>query len=79
MNDGSTWLQNPSFQKTKVVVSSLKVVHDCTDRGIALASSFNTSLTKSEEEKQNSLRVIEPHRKEFPDAKKLTVLKISQI
>jgi len=79
MNDASTWLQNPSFQKAKAVVSSLKVVNDCAERGIALASSFNSSLTKSEEEKQYLLQIVAQHRKEFPDAKKSTVLNSLQI
>ena len=79
MNDASTWLQNPSFQKAKEVVSSLKVVNDCAERGIALASSFNSSLTKSEEEKQYLLQIVAQHRKEFPDAKKSTVLNSLQI
>src|ERR1043165_10289674 len=39
--DASTWQQTPSFQKATAVVSSLKVVNDCAERGIALASSFN--------------------------------------
>src|SRR5277367_5269363 len=79
VNDASTWLQNPSFQNVRKVVSSLTVINDCAERGIALASSFNSSLTKSEEEKQYLLQVVEQHRKEFPDTKKLTVLKSSQI
>jgi hypothetical protein len=79
MTDASTWQQTPSFQKATAVVSSLKVVNDCAERGIALASSFNSSLTKSEEEKQYLLQIVEQHRKEFPDAKKSTVLKRSQL
>jgi len=59
--------------------SSLKVVNDCDERGIALTSSFNSSLTKSEEAKQYLLQIVAQHRKEFPDAKKSTVLNSLQI
>src|SRR5271170_346220 len=79
VNDASTWLQNPSFQNARKVVSSLTVINDCAERGIELASSFNSSLTKSEQEKQCLLQVVGQHRKEFPDTKKLTVLKSFQI
>src|SRR6218665_445928 len=55
------------------MVSSLKVVNDCVEWGIALASCFNSSLTISEEDKQYLLQIVERHRKEFPDSNKSTV------
>jgi len=57
------------------VVSSLKVVNDCAEWGIALASCFNSSLTISEEDKQYLLQIVE--RQKFTDANKSTVLKSS--
>src|SRR5277367_1066112 len=71
VNDASTWPQNESFQNVRKVVSSLTVINDCAERRIALASSFNSSLTKSEEEKQYLLQVVEQHRKEFADTQKI--------
>jgi len=59
------------------VVSSLKRVNDCAERGIALESCFNSSPTISEEVKQYLLQIVERHRKEFPDANKSTLLKNS--
>ena len=56
----------------------MKVMNDCTNRGIDLASCFNSSLTKSED-KQYLLQIVECHFKEFPDSEKLTVLKSSKI
>ena len=78
LNDASTWSQNQSFQEAQMVVAALNVVNDCAERGIALASSFNSSITKSEEEKQYLLQIVEKHHKTFPGAKKSTLLKINE-
>lgn len=49
---------------------ALKAVNDCAERAIALATTFNQSLTTDEKEKQFLLQVVEDHRKRFPDPKK---------
>ncbi|KAK0061606.1 hypothetical protein Bpfe_008988 [Biomphalaria pfeifferi] len=67
------WPQLEAYQHAKVVAHSLKVVNDSADRGIALATNFNKSLTKKEDEKQHLYQVVESHRKQYPDAKKTTL------
>ena len=72
--DVDQWKELPSFQEAKKVVKALKVVNDSAEREIALATAFNTSITKQEEQKQFLFQVVESHRKRFPDANKSTLL-----
>ncbi|KAK0066170.1 hypothetical protein Bpfe_004291 [Biomphalaria pfeifferi] len=67
------WPQLEAYQHAKMVAHSLKVVNDSAERGIALATNFNKSLTKKEDEKQYLYQVVESHRKQYPDAKKATL------
>ncbi|KAK0066876.1 DNA repair protein RAD51 3, partial [Biomphalaria pfeifferi] len=67
------WPQLEAYQHAKVVARSLKVVNDSAERGIALATNFNKSLTKKEDEKQYLYQVVESHCKQYPDAKKATL------
>ncbi|KAK0065707.1 hypothetical protein Bpfe_005140 [Biomphalaria pfeifferi] len=67
------WPQLKAYLHAKVVAHSLKVVNDSAERGIALATNFNKSLTKKEDEKQYLYQVVESHRKQYPDAKKATL------
>ena len=72
--DVESWPENVSFQEAKKVVQSLKVVNDSAERAIALATNFNLSLTRREEEKQYLYQVLEGHRKQFPNANKSTFM-----
>lgn len=67
------WPQLDDYQHAKLIAQSLKVVNDSAERAIALATDFNKSLTKREDEKQYLFQVVETHRKKFPDAKKSTL------
>lgn len=64
------WEEINSFQEAKKTVTALKVVNDSAERGIALATTFNYSLTKHEDQKQFLFQVVEGHRKRFPDTTK---------
>ncbi|KAK0058201.1 hypothetical protein Bpfe_012202 [Biomphalaria pfeifferi] len=72
------WQQLEAYQHAKVVAHSLKVVNNSAERGIALATNFNQSLTKKEDEKQYLYQVVESHRKQYPDAKKATLKSINE-
>jgi hypothetical protein len=72
--DPSLWESDEAFVSAKCRVSSLKVVNDPAERGIALIQQFNPVLTKQEEQKQYLLQVVEKHRQDFPDSRKSTVL-----
>jgi hypothetical protein len=73
-HDVETWPQQSSFQEALKIAQALKVVSDSAERAIALATNFNLSLTKREDEKQYLYQVVEAHRKQFPNANKSTFL-----
>ncbi|XP_047123055.1 uncharacterized protein LOC124806322 [Hydra vulgaris] len=69
-----SWEESASFRKTKAVVASLKVINDTAERSIALMSSLNQSITKTESEMQKLLQVVEDNRKRIPDYRKSTLM-----
>jgi len=72
--DVHMWSEQTSYQEAKKVVQSLKVVNDAAERGIALATNFNSSLTKREDDKQLLFQMVEMHRKRLPDPTKSAAL-----
>jgi hypothetical protein len=72
--DVENWPEVPSYQSAEKTVRALKVVNDCAERAIALATTFNSALTKHDEQKQFLFQTVESHRKRFPNPKKHTLL-----
>jgi hypothetical protein len=72
--DVQNWPGIPSYQNAEETVRALKVVNDCAERGIVLATTFNSSITKRDEQKQFLFQTDENHRKRFPNPSKLTFL-----
>lgn len=72
--DPKLWESDESYRKCKSVLSDLKVVNDLAERGVALIQEYNNCLTRSEEQKQYLLQVVENHRKKFPDFNKRTLV-----
>lgn len=72
----STWKNSMQFLDGYKKLKAVKVVNDAAERGIALMTSFNGTLTNQEEQQQYILQVIEKHRKDFPDSKKTTLLQM---
>jgi len=72
-NDPSVWNDSPIFLKAKAIVDSLQVVNDSAERSVALMSTFNESITKTESEMQKLIQVVEDHRKRVPDGRKCTL------
>lgn len=72
--DVNSWSQQISYQQGKKLVKSLTVINDSAERGIALATNFNSSLTKREDEKQYLFQVVEMHRKRLPKPTKSAAL-----
>ena len=60
----STWETEPIYLDMKRNVSRMKVVNDAAERGIALATSFNSIITKDEVQHQYLLKVVAEHRRE---------------
>ena len=48
----------------------MNVVNDTAERIIALATEFNSSITKDESQKQYLLKVVAKHRKDMPSVSK---------
>jgi hypothetical protein len=71
--DPEMWTDNPTFQKLKTYINSLKVVNDAAERSISLMSGFNESITKNEVQMQRLIQVVEDHRKRVYDSCKRTL------
>ena len=50
-SDVEEWANIDSFQQARKAARALRVVNDSAERGIALATAFNSSITKQEEQK----------------------------
>lgn len=74
--DTSLWSQDENFQRSLNIVQNLKVVNNCAERAVCLIEQHNNILTKNEEQKQFILQVVTDYRKQFPDSKKSTLIKV---
>ena len=72
-SDVKDWDKIESFQQARKAARALKVVNDCAERGIGLATTFNSSITKKEDQKQFLLQMVESHRKLYPNPLKRTL------
>ncbi|BES89663.1 Hypothetical protein NTJ_02470 [Nesidiocoris tenuis] len=70
-----TWESDPEYLHIKNIVSSMRVVNDIAERGIALMEEYNKLRTQNEEQKQYLLLTVKEFRKKFPDSRKSTLLK----
>jgi hypothetical protein len=68
--DPSKWSENDDYTKAKNYVEKINVVNDNAERAVALIQSFNTHLTKNEEQLQYVLQIVEKHRDMFPNPTK---------
>lgn len=71
--DPEEWNARGDYQAAKSVVHKLQVVNDIAERGVSLMQTFNSILTKNEDQKQYILQVVEEHRKKFPNASKAAI------
>ena len=62
-SDPETWSSNQDYILAQEKVSALRVVNDCAERAIKLATDFNLALTHDEEQRQLIFQVVEQHRK----------------
>lgn len=68
--DPRNWESNDHFQRGFEIFKNLKVINDVAERGIALIQEFNNSFTRDEEQKQYALKLIQNHRKKYPNPNK---------
>ena len=64
------WRSSPEFMKIKEAVSNLSPLNDCCERALALATTFNGTMTNDEASYQELMLVVESHRKKFKLSKK---------
>ncbi|KAG0707001.1 hypothetical protein GWK47_024234 [Chionoecetes opilio] len=67
------WEDREDFRKAAETVQCLHVVNDHAERGVALIQKFSGSITHDEKQLQFLVRVVDDHRRRYPDALKRTV------
>ncbi|XP_050714934.1 uncharacterized protein LOC126997731 [Eriocheir sinensis] len=72
--DPLEWAADQKYQRSLDLVKSVRVVNDLAERGVALMTELNDSLTKSEEQKQFLFQVVEAHRKKYSAPTKAAAL-----
>ena len=73
--DSSEWDTDPVYLDMQQEVRQMKVINDCAERGNALITAYNRCITKDKDQKQYLLRLVDLHRKEFPQASKAAIMK----
>ena len=68
--DPAEWDKTTAYQDGLRRASSLKVVNDAAERGVALIQDFNSSITVQEDQKQYLLQVVEQDRQLHPTCDK---------
>lgn len=58
----STWLECPDYISAKQKITSLRVINDCAERAVKLATDFNNILTHDESQRQLVFQIVEHHR-----------------
>jgi hypothetical protein len=71
----STWEREKEFVEGLNIATSIRVVNDHAERGVALIQEFNKKITHEEEQMQFLLQVVSEHRKLYPDCLKRTLAK----
>jgi len=64
--DPGTWDNRDDYKQAKETVGALRVVNDCAERAVKLATDFNSVLTHDEEQRQLIFQVVEHYRKLLP-------------
>ncbi|KAG0723597.1 hypothetical protein GWK47_042395 [Chionoecetes opilio] len=65
-----TWSDDEDFKTGVAAVGGLRVINDTAERGIALIQAFNSKITKSEDQRQLLLQVVEEQRRSQPGTSK---------
>ena len=70
------WQLQPEYSTTKRILETFTPVNDCTERALALATNYNSKITRNEESYQKLLLVVEEHRKKFAITTKADLLNL---
>ena len=72
--DVHSWPADEDYLMAKATVSSMRVVNDIAERGVALMDEYNKLHTNDEEQKQFLLSVVKEYRQRYPDRSKAILL-----
>ena len=61
-----TWIERDDYNAARQTVRAMRVVNDCAERAVKLATDFNEVLTKNEDQRHLLYQVVEYHRKLLP-------------
>ena len=64
--DPEEWEKDDQYNKSKEIVTAIKVVNDVAERNVHLFAEYNGHLTKNEEQMQYIIHIIESYRQKFP-------------
>ena len=70
------WREQPEYYQIKAAIKNLTLLNDCSERALALATTYCGALTKEENCYQDLTLVVEEHRKKFKIEKKMDLIKI---
>ena len=70
------WQLQPEYSTTKRILETFTPVNDSTERALALATNYNSKITRNEESYQELLLVVEEHRKTFVITTKADLLNL---
>ena len=72
--DPTSWEDNEHYAAVKPIASSLRVVNDIEESGVALTDEYNKLPTNDEEQKQYLMLVVKEFRKRYLDRNKTTLI-----
>ena len=61
------WDTDPDYVEFRKFVKTVKVINDCAERGVKLATDYSKSLTKDSQERSKIYQVEEAERRAKPD------------
>ncbi|KAG7161288.1 hypothetical protein Hamer_G016356, partial [Homarus americanus] len=70
--DPSQWNDDPQFLQSREILQELQVVNDVAERTVKLIQDNNSSITKSEDQKQHLLQVVTTHRRSMESTRSKT-------
>ena len=71
----SKWDTSLDYIRFRDFVRTVKVINDCAEWGVKLATDYSKSLTKDSLERSKIYQVVEAERRAKPDTKKRTMNK----
>lgn len=69
----SQWKTSATYMEQINILQKIHVVNDLAERGVSLAAEYSDIITKSDEQQQYLMHVVENHRATYPNAKKSTL------